>query len=57
MCSRVRVVSNLMRKHNNKSAIINRNQNNAETEENTMRYLGWGTVIGGSQNASVQSLS
>jgi len=47
MGPRDRVVSNLMRKHNNKSAVTNWNGNNAEKEENAMRSLGWQRVIGG----------
>lgn len=59
--SRDTVVSILTRKHNGKSAIMNRNQNNAEKKkrerENAVKSLGWGQLLEELEHASLQSLS
>lgn len=47
MGPRDRVVSNLMRNHNNKSSVINWNGNKVEKENNAKRSLEWWRVIGG----------
>lgn len=47
MGPRDRVVSNLMRNHNNKSSVINWNGNKAEKDNKAKRSLEWWRVIGG----------